>query len=107
MRVCSEPGCPTLVQKGKCDQHARPSAAAQGYGHRWRAARTTYLADNPYCIKCMDAGRLIGATVVDHVVPHKGDDALFWDQTNWMPLCKAHHDQKTATHDGGFGRPPH
>jgi 5-methylcytosine-specific restriction endonuclease McrA len=33
-----------------------------------------------------------GADVVDHIVPHKMDKALFWDRSNWQPLCKWHHD---------------
>lgn len=44
------------------------------------------------------------ATVVDHIVPHCGNQQLFWDTDNWQPLCKKHHDRKTATEDGGFGR---
>jgi 5-methylcytosine-specific restriction protein A len=28
---------------------------------------------------------------------------LFWNETNWQPLCKECHDRKTATEDGGFG----
>ena len=44
------------------------------------------------------------ATVVDHIKPHHGDQRLFWDVGNWQSLCKAHHDSKTATEDGGFGR---
>ncbi|WP_415405336.1 HNH endonuclease [Tateyamaria sp. SN3-11] len=27
------------------------------------------------------------ATLVDHITPHKGDTNLFWDRTNWQPLC--------------------
>lgn len=69
---------------------------------------------------CMNKG--IGlplANVVDHIIPHKlkaaldsGDQvaitkakALFWDSLgNWQPLCKPHHDRKTAAEDGGWGR---
>ena len=43
------------------------------------------------------------ATVVDHIIPHKGDMDIFWDEDNWQPLCKRCHDQKTATENGGFG----
>lgn len=32
------------------------------------------------------------ATVVDHIVPHRGDPVLFWDERNWQPLCKRCHD---------------
>lgn len=45
----------------------------------------------------------MAATVVDHITPHGGDVALFWDVANWQGLCKAHHDEKTAREDGGFG----
>jgi 5-methylcytosine-specific restriction endonuclease McrA len=36
------------------------------------------------------------AKVVDHIVPHEGDEALFWDQANWQPLCKTCHDTTKA-----------
>ncbi|MCP1998245.1 MULTISPECIES: hypothetical protein [Nitrobacter] len=29
--------------------------------------------------------------VVDHVVPHRGDMTLFWDQARWQPSCPFHH----------------
>lgn len=37
-------------------------------------------------------GRYVAATVVDHIVPHRGDMKLFWDRDNWQALCKACHD---------------
>ena len=30
--------------------------------------------------------------LVDHIEPHKGDMALFWDQDNWQSGCQWHHD---------------
>ena len=39
------------------------------------------------------------ATVVDHIVPHRGDQKLFWDRGNWQPLCEHHHNVKTMTED--------
>ena len=30
--------------------------------------------------------------VVNHKVPHRGDQALFWDRANWEPLCHDDHD---------------
>ena len=44
-------------------------------------------------------GRLVKATVVDHVTPHRGDKKLFWDESNWQALCKRCHDKKTMTED--------
>lgn len=34
--------------------------------------------------------------LVDHIIPHRGDKKLFWDERNWQGLCKKHHDRKTA-----------
>ena len=37
-------------------------------------------------------GRVTVATVVNHKVPHRGDQELFWSEENWEALCKRHHD---------------
>jgi 5-methylcytosine-specific restriction protein A len=53
---------------------------------------------------CLAEGRATAATVVDHIIAHRGNEHLRMDPKNWQPLCKRHHDQKTAREDGGFGR---
>ena len=55
-----------------------------------------FLQRNPLCNECMKHGRLTPATVVDHVIPHRGDQKLFWDEANWQALCKSCHDRKTV-----------
>jgi 5-methylcytosine-specific restriction enzyme A len=80
----------------------RPSAARRGYGSRWRKARAAFLARHPLCAACRAQGRVVQATVVDHVVPHRSDQRLFWDETNWAPACKPCHDAKTAR-EGRWG----
>lgn len=92
------------VKRSRPKPDNRPHAAARGYDHRWREARESFLASHPLCAHCEAEGRAEAATVVDHRVPHKGDQVLFWDVGNWMPLCAHHHNVKTATEDGGFGR---
>jgi hypothetical protein len=62
-----------------------------------------FLARRPLCVACMEWSRVTPARVVDHVVPHRGDTRLFWDESNWQALCKPCHDFKTATEDGGMG----
>ena len=79
----------------------RESSHARGYDARWRKARLSFLADNPLCVHC--APRVVAAKEVDHIVPHRGDYDLFWDQENWQGLCSVCHSRKTATEDGGFG----
>lgn len=78
---------------------ARPSASARGYGSRWRAARAAFLGAHPIC-RC---GRR--AELVDHIVPHCGDEKLFWDESNWQALCRPCHDRKSAAMDGWLGHP--
>ena len=75
----------------------RGGADARGYDARWRKARALFLKQHPLCAECGKAGRLTPATVVDHIIPHRGDKALFWDEKNWQPLCKRCHDKKTGS----------
>lgn len=71
----------------------RGSARDRGYTVRWERARLAYLAEHPVCIGCQSVGRgVVGATVVDHIVPHKGDQARFWDPSNWQACCRHCHD---------------
>lgn len=53
----------------------------------WKTASKQFLFSNPVCYFCGAASE-----VTDHKVPHKGDELLFWDKSNWMPLCKKCHD---------------
>lgn len=74
----------------------RPNAQARGYGSRWQKARKFYLAKHSLCVECEDSGRVVAATVVDHIDPHRGDKVKFWDSSNWQSLCKRCHDRKTG-----------
>ena len=104
-RPCRYPGCPNLCDKGVyCSQHMqfssdrmRGGAESRGYDARWRKARTAFLQRNPLCNECMKRGKITPATVVDHIIPHRGDRKLFWDESNWKPLCKCCHDRKTGS----------
>lgn len=68
------------------------TATPRLYNWRWRRLREQYLRINPLCRICWEGGRRIKATVVDHIIPHRGNMVMFWDEDNWQPLCKAHHD---------------
>lgn len=111
---CKHPGCSVLISSGSyCPEHSRKqqgetrgSAASRGYGRAWQRESKAYLASHPWCAECQRQGRRTPATEVDHRVPHKGDRRLFWDRSNWQPLCHNCHSTKTAREDGGFGRRP-
>ncbi len=102
---CLYPGCPNLCENGAyCDEHKayspermRGSASKRGYDAKWQAARKRFLQLHPLCAECKKNGRITPATVVDHVIPHRGNKPLFWDENNWQPLCKCCHDKKTGS----------
>ena len=58
---------------------------------RWRQARKQHLLENPLCVMCARQGRDTPASVVDHVIEHKGDPVLFWDTKNRQSLCPSCH----------------
>lgn len=77
------------------DQWKRGTRTQRGYDNRWARAARAFLRDNPLCVHHLEQGRSVPATEVDHIIPHKGDQALFWDVDNWQSLCKRCHSAKT------------
>jgi 5-methylcytosine-specific restriction protein A len=69
------------------------TTAERGYGARWQREAKAFLREpeNVLCRMCSEEGFVVVARVVDHRIPHRGDQALFWDRLNWQPLCKSHH----------------
>lgn len=65
----------------------RKNSSERGYNWRWRNYRRTFLRAHPLCADHALRGMVVAATVVDHIIPHRGDDALFWDVTNHQSLC--------------------
>lgn len=84
----------------------KATAAARGYGYRWQKARAAFLSipENVLCRMCAREGRITEATVVDHIVPHKGDQVLFWDRANWQPLCAPHHNSDKQAEERGVAK---
>jgi 5-methylcytosine-specific restriction enzyme A len=67
----------------------------------WIKGRLRHLAKYPLCKYCELQGRVTAATIVDHIVPHKGDETLFFDESNWQALCKLCHDQVKKAEEHG------
>jgi 5-methylcytosine-specific restriction endonuclease McrA len=76
------------IQEAKRRHDAtRPSARERGYDSKWETERKAFLICNPVCRRCGAP-----ATIVHHIVPHRGDRRLFWSRSNWMPSCQPCHD---------------
>ncbi|WP_298491560.1 HNH endonuclease signature motif containing protein [uncultured Maritimibacter sp.] len=116
-KLCAGRGCQSLAIDGlsHCERHeaerlerlnasrvkAKTSAAALAgielyRDPRWKRAAAAFLREHPLCADCAGLGLVVGAREVDHVKPHRGDRALFWDRSNWQALCKSCHSRKTA-----------
>jgi len=120
-RACREPGCTGYAASGSpyCRAHAAAHARVfRSAAHRkeaarlyrtgqWRALRRQQLTAKPFCAECLKAGRYTPASEVDHIVPHRNDERLFFDPMNLQSLCSSCHSIKTAREDGGFGRARH
>lgn len=106
-RPCKHGGCTNLTTEGYCSKHKedankyRKNSYQRGYTKKWQKARADYLAAHPYCVECEKQGRRTLATDVDHIIPHRGDQKLFWDQSNWQSLCHSCHSIKTIKEENG------
>lgn len=104
-KPCATPGCGRLTDGRFCDAHEREHhrdhdqkrRAAQPWRAwyntaRWRVLRSWRLSTEPLCRMCRDAGLTTAASVADHIDPHRGDEAKFFDPENTQSLCKSCHD---------------
>ncbi len=69
----------------------RGSAKSRGYGRDWEQARLGHLQASPFCKYCELKGVDAGATLVDHLYPHRGDMVLFWNEQWWVSSCSPCH----------------
>ena len=97
--------CTKIAEQGKayCEQHVKPetkntrSSTQMGYDYRWQKIRKAFLQRNPLCVECMrTSGVVTPATVVDHIIPHKGNRKLFYDENNYQAMCHVCHNKKSA-----------
>lgn len=79
---------------------------------RWQKLRLQILQRDLYT--CRVTGVLLigkhpapNSPVVDHINPHRGDEALFWDEKNLQAVSKEYHDsvkqkeEQTSLHHRG------
>lgn len=62
---------------------------------RWQKLRWSILVRDRFTCQMSGCGRVEPDTsllVADHVIPHRGDVSLFWDDRNLQCLCKTCHD---------------
>ena len=104
LRPCAQPGCPALVQAGRCPVHGGTGLTPRGWatpsvtaplrlrGRAWVGIRQEVLMQEPCCYLCDGGGT--EADYVDHVVPlaEGGTD----DRWNLRRICRDCHARKTG-----------
>ena len=118
-KPCRKPGCNILGTTAYCETHAkkkqtlakknqreydklRGNRHERGYTNKWVKASANFRRGK-VCVNCEKKGISKMSECTDHIIPHKGDMALFWDIANWQPLCIACNSEKAATEEGGYG----
>lgn len=67
------------------------------YDNDWQRYRAKFLAINNECYACGKPSQ-----VVDHLIPHKGDQRLFEKLDNHIPLCTPCHNTVTTKFDRDY-----
>lgn len=118
LKLCSAPGCMNTAMLGKnyCNKHialqtqrdnrkifTQRTKSRQWHNlyntQRWRKESKEFLAGHPFCYVCGKPSK-----IVDHIQPHRGNLELFYDQTNWQPMCWSCHTRKTFKENNNFNR---
>ena len=114
--VCCCHGCFNAALQGRhyCGRHIQYEARRQKgfrqsartkskewhslYNSRaWRSMSKNFLEEYPVCARC---GR--PAEIADHIIPHRGDKELFYNELNLQPLCRSCHGAKTMRENNFF-----
>jgi len=106
-RICAEPCCNAVIPESerRCAEHQKPepipfsTAERSNEGlyntSRWRKLRSKVLKNHPHCVNCGERGSEV-ILEVHHIVPPRGDEELFFDEGNVIPVCPACHKRLTA-----------
>lgn len=89
---------PALGSGPERDKNRRAVIAWRAwYGTQaWRDLSLKVKIEARFTCEWPGCGRVSGRSgemVTDHKVPHRGDEALFWERANLQCLCKACHDR--------------
>ena len=117
-KICKKSGCGRTALPGKdyCGKHLNCAQAAQNrkiftkrgkssewhnlyQTAEWRRRSKAFLKKYPVCFICGAP-----ATISDHIIPHRGDLTLFYDESNLQPMCQRCHSRKTMKENNNFHR---
>lgn len=86
------------VSPAATSEKRRQNSYRRGYKPGWADA---FKAAHPLCECCEEFGIVEATFCCDHIIPHRGNKALFDDQGNWQSLCEKVHQLKTYWENRG------
>lgn len=78
---------------------SKSTRRARFYGEEWNKYRRRYLHYNKHCYACGASSEHGARLHLDHLIVHRGNMELFWNETNIIPLCHHCHSVVTARFD--------
>ena len=105
MKICKSPGCNDLIDfsQSYCERHipekripfmtAERSNESLYSTSKWKKLRKKILSEYNYCFKCGLESKLLD---IHHEIPPRGNEELFYDENNCIPVCKSCHRILTA-----------
>ncbi|MCW5758279.1 MAG: HNH endonuclease [Phenylobacterium sp.] len=100
-------GLPDLLRRTDAHGHDEGSQVRAWYkSAEWRRTRVRVFERDDYTCQWEGCGLIVARPHADHISPHRGDRALFFDDANVQTLCPPHHNsakqrQERAARQGG------
>jgi 5-methylcytosine-specific restriction endonuclease McrA len=106
-KICNYPGCTALiaVTERYCEEHKRENSkpfqnavrtnAALYNTARWKKLRSKIVREHPHCSRC-GISKNESRLEVHHLVEPRGNEELFFDENNLVPVCDSCHRNLTA-----------
>jgi 5-methylcytosine-specific restriction protein A len=105
-KLCNHPGCNRLVDIGAryCAEHTRERKPFENAVRTndslyntaaWRKLRGKIVKEHPYCARC-GMSKKETSLHVHHVIEPRGNEVLFFDEHNLVPVCESCHQKITA-----------
>ena len=102
-------GCAPGDERGRDAERAKLKPWRTWYtSKRWKNLRRKILTRDGYT--CRQTGVALSgispaphSPVIDHIQPHNGDPALFWDESNLQAVSKAWHDSEKQRQERAAG----
>jgi len=88
-----------ITERNARHDRIRGSARERGYSSTWDKLSKQNLAENPLCVKCLEIGLTVAATVTDHIIPIDVAPEKKFDKDNLMSLCTSCNTLKGKTTD--------